>query len=137
MDEYKEDRYPMKRKTIHTQNAPAALGPYEQAVKAGHFLFTSGQLGINPASGNLEEGLEMQARAAMQNLGHILKEAGLGYDDIIKTTIFMTDLAGFAAVNEVYGSFFAKSKPARSTVQVAALPKGGLVEIECVALADD
>jgi 2-iminobutanoate/2-iminopropanoate deaminase len=137
MDEYKEDRYPMKRKTIHTQNAPAALGPYEQAVKAGHFLFTSGQLGINPASGNLEEGLEMQARAAMQNLGHILKEAGLGYDDIIKTTIFMTDLAGFAAVNEVYGSFFAKGKPARSTVQVAALPKGGLVEIECVALADD
>lgn len=127
----------MKKKTIHTHNAPAAIGPYVQAVKAGHFLFTSGQLGINPASGNLEEGLEKQTRTAMQNLGQILQEAGLGYDDIIKTTIFMTDLIGFAAVNEIYGSFFANSKPARSTVQVAALPKGGLVEIECVALADD
>ena len=127
----------MKKKTIHTQKAPAAIGPYEQAVRAGHFVFTSGQLGIDPASGNLEEGLEKQVRAAMQNLGQILQEAGLGYDDIIKTTIFMTDLGGFAAVNEVYGSFFDKSKPARSTVQVAALPKGGLVEIECVALAND
>ena len=126
----------VKKRAIHTDKAPEAIGPYEQAVRTGHFVFTSGQLGIDPASGSLEEGLEKQVRAAMQNLGHILKEEGLGYDDIIKTTIFMTDLAGFATVNEIYGSYFEKSKPARTTVQVAALPKGGLVEIECVALAD-
>ncbi len=127
----------MKKQLIHTDSAPAALGPYVQAVRAGHFVFTSGQMGIDPASGNLEEGLEKQTRMAMRNLGQVLQEAGFGYDDVIKTTIFMTDLAGFATVNEIYGAFFTKSRPARSTVQVAALPKGGLVEIEFVALADD
>ncbi len=123
----------MSKQIIHTENAPKAIGPYSQAVKMGNFLFTSGQLGINALIGKLEEGVEKQAHAAMKNLGAILKEAGLDYANIVKTTIFVQDLADFAAVNAVYESYFEGAFPARSCVQVAALPLKGLVEIECIA----
>ena len=110
----------MSKTVVHTSSAPAAIGPYSQAVQGGRFLFTSGQLGIDPATGELAHGVEAQTEQAMRNLGAILEKAGLGYGD-------------FAAVNAVYERFFASEPPARSCVQVAALPKGGLVEIECVA----
>lgn len=127
----------MKRTDINTKKAPAAIGPYVQAVRAGKFLFTSGQLGLDPETGNLREGLEEQAKQSMRNIGEVLKEAGLGYDDVVKTTIFLQDMADFQKVNEIYASFFDKKFPARSTVQVAGLPKGGLVEIEAIAVKDD
>ena len=123
----------MSKEIIHTENAPKAIGPYSQAVKIGSFLYTSGQLGINPETGKLGACVECQAHAAMKNLGAILKEAGLEYENIVKTTIFVTDLKDFATVNAVYASYFAGDYPARSCVQVAALPLGGLVEIECIA----
>lgn len=119
--------------TIHTDHAPKAIGPYSQAVQSGGFLFTSGQLGIDPASGKLCDGVENQAHASMRNLGAILAAAGADYAHILKTTIFLTDLKDFAAVNAVYASYFGDTFPARSCFQVAALPMGGLVEIECVA----
>ncbi len=123
----------MSKQIIHTENAPKAIGPYSQAVRMGNFLFTSGQLGINPRLGRLEENVEKQAHAAMQNIGAILKEAGLTYAQIVKTTIFVQDLKDFSAVNAIYESYFEGAFPARSCVQVAALPLGGLVEIECIA----
>ncbi len=124
----------MTKQTIHTDLAPKAIGPYVQAIQAGEMLFTSGQLGIDVATGKLAEGIENQAHAAMRNLGSILKEAGLGYGSIVKTTIFVKDLADFATVNKIYEGYFEGAFPARSCVQVAALPLGGLVEIECVAV---
>jgi len=123
----------MSKQILHTDNAPKAIGPYSQAVKAQGFLYTSGQLGINPLTGALADGVEAQAHQAMKNLGAILKEAGLDYSNIIKTTVFVTNLKDFAAVNAIYESYFEGSFPARSCVQVAALPLGGQVEIECVA----
>ena len=127
----------MKRKAISTRNAPAALGPYAQAVKAGKLLYTSGQLGLDPQTGDLAEGVENQARRAMDNLEAVLKEAGAGFEHVVKTTIFLKDMGSFQQVNEIYGSYFKDSVPARSTVEVAGLPKGGLVEIEAVAVLDD
>lgn len=121
------------KQTIHTDKAPAAIGPYVQAQKIGDLIFTSGQLGIDVEKGGLAEGVEAQAHAAMKNLGQILSAAGAGYGNVIKTTIFVKDLADFAAVNKVYASYFEGDYPARSCVQVAALPMGGLVEIEAVA----
>lgn len=121
------------KQIIHTDKAPAAIGPYVQAQKIGDWLFTSGQLGIDVVKGGLADGVEAQAHAAMKNLGSILAAAGANYDNIVKTTIFVKDLADFAAVNQVYASYFAGDYPARSCVQVAALPMGGLVEIEAVA----
>ena len=123
----------VNKRIIHTQEAPNAIGPYSQAVLMGNVLFTSGQLGVNPQAGKLEEGVEAQAHAAMRNVGSILKAAGVGYENIIKTTIFLKDLGDFQTVNQVYASYFSSDFPARSCVQVAALPLGGLVEIECVA----
>jgi 2-iminobutanoate/2-iminopropanoate deaminase len=123
-----------KRTVIHTPNAPAAIGPYSQAIRAGNFLFASGQLGLDPASGNLVEGIEAQTRQALANLQAVLAEAGGSVDDVVKTTIFLADLGHFATVNALYGEVFKHEPPARSTVQVAALPKGGLVEIEIVAM---
>ena len=127
----------MKRakQIIHTDKAPGAIGPYSQATRVGGTVFTSGQLGLDPATGKLAQGVRAQAEQAMRNLGEILAAAGLGYGDIVKTVIFVQDLADFKTVNEVYASFFEGDYPARSCVQVAALPMGGLVEIECVALA--
>ena len=125
----------MAKQIIHTDKAPGAIGPYSQATRVGGTVFTSGQLGLDQATGKLAQGVRAQAEQAMRNLGEILAAAGLGYGDIVKTVIFVQDLADFKTVNEVYASFFEGDYPARSCVQVAALPMGGLVEIECVALA--
>ena len=123
----------MANSTIYTPNAPAAIGPYSQAILAGNMLFTSGQLGLDPATGALPEGIEEQARLSLQNVGAILKEAGFRKTDVIKTVIFLKNMSDFAAVNELYAGFFGEHKPARSCVEVAGLPKGGLIEIEVVA----
>ncbi|MDD5898951.1 MAG: RidA family protein [Clostridia bacterium] len=121
------------KNVIHTVSAPAAIGPYSQAIQMGDFLFTSGQLGILPETGELAQGVEAQTEWALKNLGAILAEAGMGYANVLKTTVFVADLADFAKINAVYQKFFENAYPARSCVQVAALPKGGLVEIECIA----
>lgn len=125
----------MEKTCITAPGAPAALGPYSHAVGAGQFIFLSGQLGLDPVSGNLVPGdVKAQARQAMENVKAVLASQGLTTAAIVKTTIFLADMKDFAAVNEVYASFFDGGYPARSAVQVAALPKGGLVEIECIAL---
>ena len=121
------------KQTILTETAPKAIGPYSQATAIDSMVFTSGQLGIDMATGKLAEGVEAQAHCAMKNLGEILKAKALDYSAILKTTIFLKDMADFAAVNAVYASYFSGDYPARSCIQVAALPLGGLVEIECVA----
>ena len=125
-----------KLEAVATSEAPAALGAYSQAVKANGFVFVSGQLGIDMETGKLAEGVEAQARASMRNVGEILKAAGASYGDVVKTTIFVKDLADFKTVNTVYAEFFDGVYPARSCVQVAALPMGGLVEIEAVAMVE-
>ena len=118
---------------ISTKNAPGAIGPYSQAVRAGGLVFVSGQLGMDPQTGVLADGVCAQARQSLRNARAILAEAGLGMEHVVKSTVFLKDMADFAAVNEVYASFFGADFPARSAVQVAALPKGGLVEIELIA----
>ena len=123
----------MSRQAISTGGAPAAIGPYSQAIRSGDMVFCSGQLGLDPVSGELVEGLEAQAERALRNLASVLDAAGLGFDDVVKTTIFLADIGDFAAVNTIYGRHMPDPPPARSTVQVAALPKGGLVEIEAIA----
>ncbi|MDO4548571.1 MAG: RidA family protein [Clostridia bacterium] len=127
----------MEKRMIHTDKAPKAIGPYVQANRADEMLFTSGQLGIDMATGKLADGVEAQARCALVNLGNILEAAGSGYDKVLKTTVFLVDMADFKSVNEIYAEFFKDGYPARSCVQVAALPMGGLVEIECVAIVED
>lgn len=124
----------MKKNVIDTKNAPAAIGPYVQAVQTGDFIYTSGQLGIDIATGSLAEGVEAQAHASMKNLGAILAQSEASYANIVKTTIFLQSLEDFAVVNKIYESYFDGNFPARSCVQVAKLPLGGLVEIECVAV---
>ena len=124
----------MSNIVINTPAAPAAIGPYAQAIQAGSALYTSGQLGLDPATGALPEGVEAQARRSLENLGALLDAAGYAKTDVVKTTVFLKDLADFAAVNQIYADFFGAHKPARSCVQVAALPKDGLVEIELVAV---
>jgi 2-iminobutanoate/2-iminopropanoate deaminase len=121
------------REIISTSKAPAALGPYSQAVRVGDFIFTSGQLGLEPTTGTLREGVAAQTEQALDNLAAVLTQAGATFVDVVKTTIFLVDMADFGTVNTVYGARFAQAAPARSTVQVAALPRGGLVEIEMVA----
>ncbi len=123
----------MPNQIIRTQNAPAAVGPYSQAVIAGGMLYTSGQLGLDPATGTLPDGVEAQARQSLKNILAILEEARLEKTDVVKTTVFIRNMADFAAVNEIYASFFGDHKPARSCVEVSQLPKGGLIEIEAVA----
>ncbi|HYO43376.1 MAG TPA: RidA family protein [Candidatus Limnocylindrales bacterium] len=124
----------MTRQAIATSGAPAAIGPYSQAVAVDGFLFCSGQLGLDPASGNVAEGgVEAQAERSMENLTAVLAEAGLTWAAVVKTTVFLADIADFVAVNAVYGRYMPDPPPARSTVQVAALPKAGLVEIEAIA----
>ncbi|MCS7041108.1 MAG: RidA family protein [Anaerolineae bacterium] len=124
----------MLREVIVTSDAPAAIGPYSQAIKANGFVFTAGQLGLDPATGRLAEGVEAQARQALANLKAILAAAGSSPNQVVKTTIFLADMADFAKVNAVYGEVFSAAPPARSTVQVAALPLGARVEIEAIAL---
>jgi len=123
----------MAKETIATTNAPGAVGPYVQAVKVNGMVYCSGQLGINPEDGKMPETVEEQAHCSMKNMGAILKEAGSDYGKIVKTTIFLADINDFAKVNEIYKSYFDGEYPARSCVQVAKLPLGGLVEVECVA----
>lgn len=123
----------MTRSALATSGAPAAIGPYSQAIATDGFVFCSGQLGLDPASGDLVEGVEAQAERSMENLKAVLAEGGLTFDDVVKTTIFLADIADFAVVNAVYGRYMPTPPPARSTVQVAALPKGGRVEIEAIA----
>ncbi len=124
----------MSRKIIATDKAPAAIGPYSQAVVAGGLLLTAGQLGMDPATGEfVPGGVQAQTRRALENAAAILADAGLGFGDVIKTTVFLKDMNDFAAMNEIYAEFFAVEPPARSAVQVARLPKDGLVEIELIA----
>lgn len=124
----------MPRTAISTPHAPAAIGPYSQAIRADGYLFCSGQLGLDPATGDFVAGdVGAQAEQALRNLGAVLEAAGLTFGDVVKTTIFLADMADFAAVNGVYGRFVTDPPPARSTVAVAALPKGGRVEIEATA----
>jgi 2-iminobutanoate/2-iminopropanoate deaminase len=126
----------VNRTIIRTEKAPAAVGPYSQAVKVEQFIFTSGQIGINPLTGQLRMGIEEQTRQVLANLAAVVQAAGSGMERIVKTTIFLTDIAEFSTVNKIYAEAFIGEPPARSTVQVAALPLGALVEIEAVALAN-
>jgi 2-iminobutanoate/2-iminopropanoate deaminase len=125
------------KEIIYTDGAPEALGPYSQAITAGGFVFTAGQIGMDPVSGELAKGVAYQTQQAMQNLREVLGAAGAGFDDVVKTTIYLADLGDFAEVNEVYAAYFKEGPPARSTVQVAALPKGALVEIDMVAFVGE
>ena len=121
-------------KAISTQKAPAAIGPYCQAIKVGNLVYTSGQIPIDPATGSfVEGGIKEQARQSLTNVKAILEEAGLTMSNVVKTTVFMADMADFADMNAVYAEFFAEPYPARSAVAVKTLPKGALVEIEVVA----
>jgi 2-iminobutanoate/2-iminopropanoate deaminase len=121
---------------LHTDTAPKAIGPYSQAIRAGDHLFCSGQIPLDPATMQLIEGdIEAQTRRALTNLKNVLEAAGTGLSRVVKTTVFMSDLADFTRMNAVYAEFFPGTPPARSTVQVAALPRGAKIEIECIALA--
>ena len=121
-------------KVISTQNAPAAIGPYSQALDLGGMVFVSGQIPVDPATGAMPEDVQDQARQSLANLKAILAEAGLTMADVVKTVVFLADLDDFAAVNEVYAQAFAQPFPARSCVQVGGMPKGAKVEIECIAV---
>jgi 2-iminobutanoate/2-iminopropanoate deaminase len=123
------------RQRIATSGAPAAIGPYSQAIDVGALVFCSGQVGLDPASGTLVEGgVAEQAARALANLGAVLEAAGLGFGDVVKTTCFLVDMDDFATFNEAYAGFFPDPPPARSTVAVAALPRGARVEVEAIAL---
>lgn len=119
---------------IATSSAPSAIGPYSQATAVGNFIFTSGQLGMDPATGVLEQGIQKQTRRALDNIKAILNECGLGMENILKTTVFLQNISDFNAMNKIYSEYFTEGHyPARSAIEVAALPKGGLVEIEAIA----
>ncbi len=120
------------REPINSSAAPAAIGPYSQAIRVGDFVFTSGQIGLDPESGKLVEGIEAQTHQVLANLQAVLAAAGATFEDVVKTTIFLTNMADFQAVNVIYAAVFGADPPARSTVQVAALPRHALVEIEMV-----
>ncbi len=124
----------MTQRVIETSDAPRAIGPYSQAVRAGELLFLSGQIPLDPATGELVGGgIDVQTRRVLDNLGAILRAAGGSFENVVKTTIYLVDLGEFAAVNAIYASYFTPPAPARATVQVAALPKGARVEIEAIA----
>ena len=126
---------PLKKTTIQSNKAPKALGPYSVAVSTGQMVFTAGQLGLDPETGNLVEGgIQAQTRQALTNIKNVLEAAGSGLEYVVKTTVFLKDMGEFALMNAVYGEFFTQDFPARSAVQVAALPKDGAVEIETIAL---
>lgn len=122
---------------IHTGQAPAAVGPYSQAIRTGNLLLTSGQLGLDPATGALPDGVEAQTEQSLKNIDAILTEAGFAREDVVKTTVFIRNMADFGKVNAIYAAFFGEQKPARSCVEVSALPKDGLVEIEVIASKSD
>lgn len=122
------------KKAIHASGAPAAVGPYVHAVEANGLIFTSGQLGLIPETGELPEGVEAQAHQSLKNLAAVLEAAGRSLGHVVKTNVFLDDINDFAKVNEVYAQYFQGEPPARSCVQAAKLPKGGLVEIEAIAV---
>jgi len=126
----------MKKQAIRTDGAPKAIGPYEQAIVANGFIFTAGQIPLDPKTGNIVEGgIAAQTRQVLENLRAVLQAAGASMDSVVKATVFLKNMSDFAAMNEVYSEYFAASKPARSTVAVAELPRGALVEIDlCAAL---
>lgn len=124
----------MDKHVLSTSAAPGAIGPYSQGIAIGDLIFTSGQLGLDPKTGELAEGVEAQALQALNNVKAILESAGSGLDKVVKTTVFLKDMNDFSKVNAVYGDFFQEPYPARSAVEVARLPKDGLVEIEVIAL---
>jgi 2-iminobutanoate/2-iminopropanoate deaminase len=120
---------------VHTESAPAAIGPYSQAVVAGGFLFTAGQIALDPATGQIVQGdVTAQTERVMRNLAAVLENAGASWADVVKTTVYLQDMADFPRVNEVYGRVMDDARPARSTVQVAGLPRGVLVEIDAIAI---
>ncbi|MEW6503387.1 MAG: RidA family protein [Chloroflexota bacterium] len=124
-----------RKEVVTTDQAPKPIGPYSAAVKGGHFLFTAGQIGIDPQTGEMVPGgVEAETRQVMKNLRALLEAAGTSFERVVKTTIFLRDMNDFTRVNAIYGEFFAGEPPARSTVQVAGLPKGAAVEIEVIAL---
>ena len=123
----------MSASIIHTVHAPAAVGPYSQAVLTGGLLLTSGQLGLDPETGNLPDGVEAQAEQSLKNIDAILTAAGFTRTDVVKTTVFIRNMDDFGRVNGIYAAYFGEHKPARSCVEVSALPKGGMVEIEVIA----
>jgi 2-iminobutanoate/2-iminopropanoate deaminase len=125
-------------KPISTDKAPAAIGPYSQAIKAHGFLFTAGQIALDPASGKIVEGgITEQTKRVLENLTAVLKAGGATWNDVVKTTVYLADLADFPVMNELYGKHLGAARPARSTVQAAALPRGALVEIDAVAYVKD
>jgi 2-iminobutanoate/2-iminopropanoate deaminase len=126
----------MSRKVISTGDAPKAIGPYSQAIQAGGLLFCSGQIPLDPKSGDMvgASDVRAQTKRVMENLGAVLRAGGASFASVVKTTIYLADLQDFGTVNEIYGSYFQDAPPARATVQVAALPKGALVEIDAIAM---
>lgn len=123
----------MEKTVIASENAPAALGPYSAGIKTGNMVFLSGQLGIDPATGKLPEGIEAQANQSFANIEALLTAAGATFDNVVKVTVLLADIADFAKVNEIYATKFNEPYPARSAFQVGALPAGGLIEIEVIA----
>lgn len=125
----------MAKEVVVTERAPQAIGPYSQGIRAGGFIFFSGQIPLDPATGKIKgNDIAEQTEQVMENIAALLEATGLGFQDVVKTTIFLTDLGGFAAVNEVYGRRFSDNPPARSTVEVKSLPRNALVEIEVIGL---
>lgn len=124
----------MSNKVVNSSNAPAAVGPYSHSILAGDTQYISGQLGIDPSTGNMKGSVSEQATQSLDNLGAILKESGMDYSNVVKTTVLLANIEDFAEVNKIYGTYFATNPPARSCFQVAALPMAGLVEIEAVAV---
>ena len=126
----------MSINVLHTDKAPAAIGPYSQGIKVGNLVFTSGQLPLNPVTGELEADIRQATRQSLENVKNILESAGTSLDKVVKVVVFLRDMNDFAAMNEIYGTFFTTNPPARSAVQVARLPKDAIIEIEAIALAN-
>ena len=125
----------MNKEIVTTRNAPGAIGPYSQAIKAGGLVFCSGQIPIDPQTGEfVSDVVSEQTDQVLHNLGQVLKAAGTSLDNVVKTTVFLADMNDFAEMNEVYGQFFSENKPARATVQAARLPRDAKVEIDCIAI---
>ena len=122
---------------IHTDKAPAAIGPYSQGILSGNYLFISGQIGLDPVTGDLKTtSFEVEAGQALQNMGRILSEAKMGADNIVSVDVFLTDMSKFAIFNDIYASFMGNARPARAVIEVSALPKGASVEVKCIACRD-
>ena len=121
------------KEVISTKNAPGAIGPYSQGIKIGNLIFTSGQIPLNPATGEMPESIEEQTKQALENVKGILEASGTNMENVVKTTVFLTDLNDFTKMNEVYATFFEGEKPARSAIEISKLPKGAKIEIEVIA----